>query len=64
MREARRHCTPGLRAYQRLMEVDAVSRMGNQERLRLLSLDHRHEVNVTCAHDPVELEHCRAGTPL
>ena len=64
MREAERRCTPGLRAYQRLMEVDAVSRMGNQERLRRLSIDHRDEVNVTCAHDPVELERCRAGIPL
>ena len=64
MREARRRCTPGLRAYQRLMEVDAVSRMGNQQRLRMLSIDHRDEVDVTCAHDPVELERCRAGIPL
>ena len=46
------------------MEVDAVSRMGNQERLRMLSIDHRDEVDVTCAHDPVELERCRAGIPL
>ena len=64
MRQAQRRCTPGLRAYQRLMEVDAVSRMGNQERLRMLSIDHRDEVDVTCAHDPVELERCRAGIPL
>ena len=64
MRQARRHCTPGLRAYQRLMEVDAVSRMGNQERLRMLSIDHRDKVDVTCAHDPVELEHCQAGISL
>ena len=64
MREAQRRCTPGLRAYQRLMEVDAVSRMGNQERLRMLSIDHRDKVNVTCAHDLVELERCRAGIPL
>jgi hypothetical protein len=53
-----------LRAYQKLMEVDAVSRMGNQERLRMLSINHREEVNVTCAHDPVELEWCRSGSPL
>ena len=64
MRQARRYCTPGLRAYQRLMEVDAVSRMGNQERLRMLSIDHRNKVDVTCAHDPVELEHCQAGISL
>ena len=64
MREAQRRCTPGLRAYQRLMEVDAVSRMRNQERLRMLSIDHRDKVDVTCAHDPVELERCQSGTPL
>jgi glyoxylase-like metal-dependent hydrolase (beta-lactamase superfamily II) len=64
MRGARRKCTPGLWAYQRLMEVDANSRMTNQERLRLLSREHREEVIVTCAHDPVELERCQQGQPL
>lgn len=64
MRRARRHCTPGLRAYQRLMEVDATSRMTNQERLRRLSIERRHSVTVTCSHDPVELERCQAGHPL
>lgn len=64
MREAKRRCTPGLRAYQRLMEVDATSRMGNQERLRALSIERRDEVTVTCTHDPVELERCQAGRPL
>jgi glyoxylase-like metal-dependent hydrolase (beta-lactamase superfamily II) len=64
MRAARRHCTPGLRAYQRLMEVDATSRMSNQERLRALSIDRRDDVTVTCTHDPVELERCMAGVPL
>ena len=38
MRQARRRCTPGLRAYQRLMEVDATARMDNQARLRALSI--------------------------
>lgn len=64
MRQARRHCTPGLRAYQRLMEVDARSRLTNQERLRALSVERREAVTVTCTHDPVELERCQAGTPL
>ena len=64
MRQAQRHCTPGLRAYQRLMEVDATSRMTNQERLRSLSVDRRDELTVTCTHDPVELERCQAGRPL
>ena len=64
MRQARRRCTPGLRAYQRLMEVDARSRLTNQARLRTLSIVHRDEVLVTCTHDPVELERWQAGTPL
>lgn len=64
MRRARRRCTPGLRAYQRLMQVDADRRMANQERLRALSVDQRGDVSIVCAHDPVELEHCQAGTPL
>lgn len=64
MRTARRRCTRGLRAYQRLMEVDATSRMTNQERLRALSIERRGEVDVTCTHDPVELERCQSGMPL
>lgn len=64
MRQARRRCTPGLRAYQRLMEVDADARMANQARLRALSIAQRDQVTVTCTHDPVELERCQAGRPL
>jgi glyoxylase-like metal-dependent hydrolase (beta-lactamase superfamily II) len=64
MRQARRHCTPGLRAYQRLMEIDATARMNNQERLRAISIQYRNELRVTCTHDPVELEHCQMGKPL
>lgn len=64
MRRARRRCPPGLRAYQRLMEVDATARMANQERLRRLSIEQRDVVSVACAHDPVELERCQAALPL
>ncbi|HEX8534718.1 MAG TPA: MBL fold metallo-hydrolase [Allosphingosinicella sp.] len=64
MREAKRHCTPGLRAYQTLMETDRQLRLANQERLRRLSVEHRADVRVFCAHDVVELERCQAGTPL
>ncbi len=64
MRQARRRCTPGLRAYQRLMEVDATARLSNQARLRALSIERADAVTVTCAHDPVELERCQAGDPL
>lgn len=64
MRRARRRCTPGLRGYQRLMEVDATLRLDNQARLRRLSIARAGEVAITCAHDPVEYERCRAGHPL
>jgi glyoxylase-like metal-dependent hydrolase (beta-lactamase superfamily II) len=52
----RRRCTPGLRAYQRLMEVDRRARLANQDRLRRLALEKAGEVRVFCAHDPVEFE--------
>lgn len=64
MREAERRCTPGLRAYQRLMEADARSRIDNQARLRRLSIEQRGHVTVTCTHDPVELARAQAGDPL
>jgi len=64
MRQARRRCPAGLRAYQRLMEIDADKRMRNQERLRALSIERRDAVTVTCTHDPVELERCQQGRPL
>lgn len=64
MREATRRCTPGLRGYQRMMEMDRDARLANQARLRALSVDRRDEVTLICAHDPVELDRCRAGTPL
>lgn len=49
-------CPPGLRFYQRLMEVDRKTRLANQQRLRRLSLDHKDEVRIFCAHDAVELK--------
>ena len=64
MRTLKRRCTPGLRAYQTMMEVDRDLRMANQDRLRGLSVDKRDEVRVICAHDPVEFEHCARGAPL
>lgn len=49
-------CTPALRGYQALMEVDRKARIANQARLRRLSLDHQDDVRIFCAHDPVEFE--------
>lgn len=58
MRSAKRRCTPGLRMYQTMMEVDRRQRLTNQERLRKLSLDREAAVRIFCAHDPVEFERC------
>jgi hypothetical protein len=49
-------CTPGLRGYQRLMQVDAAARLTNLERLRRLDVEHRDEIRIFCAHDVVEYE--------
>lgn len=56
-------CPPGLRFYQRLMEVDRAARLGNQRRLRALSLDHAAEVRLFCAHDAVEFDALAAPAP-
>ncbi len=56
------HCPPGMLFYQTMMEVDRVARLGNQRRLRQLSLDKRGEVTLFCAHDRVEFERMRAGS--
>jgi glyoxylase-like metal-dependent hydrolase (beta-lactamase superfamily II) len=56
----RRRCTPGLRAYQRLMEVDRRARRANQDRLRRLNLEKGGgEITLFCAHDPAEFERMR-----
>lgn len=64
MRQATRDCTPGLRAYQTMMEVNRDLRMENQERLRKLSVERSGDVTVFCAHDPVEFERMAAGGAL
>ncbi|KQW43648.1 MULTISPECIES: MBL fold metallo-hydrolase [unclassified Roseateles] len=48
-------CTPGLRAYQTLMEKSRQTRLANQERLRRFAAGHP-EVQVFCSHDPQEFE--------
>lgn len=49
-------CTPGLRAYQWLMEVDREARLHNQERLRALSLLQSSGVRLFCSHDAIEFK--------
>ena len=64
VRQPDRHCTPGLRLYQNMMEVDRQARLSNQQRLRELSVAHAGTVKMICAHDVVEYEACAAGQPL
>ena len=56
----RRRCTPGLRFYQNLMEVDREARFQNQQRLRDLKRDHSRDVTIFCSHDQRELEAMQA----
>ncbi|MDB9512360.1 MBL fold metallo-hydrolase [Kamptonema animale CS-326] len=53
---ANRHCTPGLRAYQWMMEVDRQARLFNQDRLQALSVQHSKDVSLFCSHDAIELK--------
>lgn len=64
MREATRQCPPGLRAYQTMMEVNRRARLENQQRLRHLSIAHRHDVRILCAHDRTEFDKAIAGRLL
>jgi glyoxylase-like metal-dependent hydrolase (beta-lactamase superfamily II) len=56
----RRRCTPGLRFYQTMMEVDRKQRLANQQRLRDLKREHGGEVTIFCSHDWKELEAMQA----
>lgn len=51
----RRECPSGLRLFQRIVEMERAARLANQDRLRALVREHGHEVDVFCAHDPVQL---------
>jgi glyoxylase-like metal-dependent hydrolase (beta-lactamase superfamily II) len=53
-------CTPGLRLYQTMMDKDRRARLDNQQRLREVRA-HEPEVELFCAHDPVEFERLAAG---
>jgi glyoxylase-like metal-dependent hydrolase (beta-lactamase superfamily II) len=55
------YCTPGLRAYQKMMEVNRRMRQLNQQRLRSLSINYKHEVTIFSAHDAIEYLSLREG---
>lgn len=50
----------GIEFFQRLNGVDIAARRSNRDRLRALALGHP-DVQMFCAHDPIELERMRAG---
>lgn len=56
MDPVRPRCTPGLTAYQTMMEKDRRLRLLNQDRLRALRRDFSGEVSLFCAHDIREYE--------
>jgi glyoxylase-like metal-dependent hydrolase (beta-lactamase superfamily II) len=56
MEGTKRRCTPGLRFYQTMMEVDRKQRFANQERLRDLKREQAGDVTIFCSHDWKELE--------
>jgi glyoxylase-like metal-dependent hydrolase (beta-lactamase superfamily II) len=55
------YCTPGLRLFQNLVQIDAQQRRANQARLLDLARGHAAEVELLCAHDPEELRRYGAG---
>ena len=52
-----RHCPPGMRFYQYMMDTDRPARLHNQSRLRELALSRDHQpVEIFCSHDVREWE--------
>ena len=58
-----RHCPPGMRFYQFMMDTDRSARVLNQNRLRELALAHERKVQVFCSHDAREWERAVAQAP-
>jgi len=52
----RPHCPPILQMAQWITEVDRKLRLQNQSRLRDLARNHSNEIQIFCAHDPVEFD--------
>jgi hypothetical protein len=60
--ETPRRCTPMLRLFQNIVNVNRKQRMENQERLRELARSHPGEVELFSSHDPFELDRARGAT--
>jgi len=57
-------CTPGLKIYQGLMEVDRKARFTNLDRLRRLHKDHANDVRIFSSHDKIEFDVLLHGQSL
>jgi len=55
-----RHCPPGMRFYQWMMDTDRPARMHNQNRLRELAHSHEQKLEIFCSHDAREWERAMA----
>ncbi len=57
--------TPPLLGYlERSVEFDRAQRLDSLARLRALAANHRDQVEIFCAHDPVEFDRVAASNPL
>jgi glyoxylase-like metal-dependent hydrolase (beta-lactamase superfamily II) len=61
MNRSTRHCTPGLRFYQRMMDYDHEARTNNQNRLRALSITAGESLRMFCSHDAIELQEAQSS---
>jgi glyoxylase-like metal-dependent hydrolase (beta-lactamase superfamily II) len=57
----RASCPPGLELFQSLVQMDGRARRNNRDRLHRLAREQRREVQIFCAHDPIELERMAKG---
>lgn len=64
MDEINPYCTPGLRAYQRLMDKDHHLRVLNQSRLRSLKISRKDEIEIFCSHDVSEFKRLKVKEDL
>lgn len=58
----KRHCPPGLRFYQRMMDDDHSARVATQNRLRALALSEPDHLQIICSHDASELRHVQSAS--
>lgn len=56
MDPAHPHTSPGMNIFERLVQTEATARIRNQERLLDLVRRKGNEIEVFCAHDPVEFQ--------